>query len=410
MDPKNTCDYLTFPEMSFHLRRPDPEHAGARPAIIAAPWFRNLRLVCRTFRTFLGPSPYFVMKDASVSVPESATALYIEQGPNAQHCLPRLLTDSLICSRVVSLDLPNWEVSKRIVWKRFNDLCDVGPHALPALRSLSLGIRTSESPVFISKFWSRLGNAFPLLTCLVLRGVLDADSESEPVLTISKLEILECDRVCRSHSVQFPALRHAGFHLTSRFHLPTFEICRDLESLLLRSDLSGMRLEWSLLPNLKLVGLPQIYANDPLTFHPLPPGHPLQHVCVYVASGERSEVFSSYQAELQWLQETVERLPTLVQITFLFEKPSATRFPVMSAGFSDADLDPLGFSWHRLPDIAGGRKHVVLRRIRPPDDRHPAAPPHQLEPGATPEVESQGYGLHAGFKRFLRSAVLRFHP
>jgi len=390
--PQQHCNYLTFPFINLHLRRPS-EHR-----FMIHSWPRNFRLICRYFNTLLKPLSSFFMKDADTSIPTAARALYILPQQNPQPCLQRLLADPSISNRIVLLNLPGQEGFSRSPPADFDFLYDNAP-SLPAVRTLALcvwvaGVTTPP----ISGFWGRLNKAFPLLTTLVLRGGL-ATTYPDAAVVFENLEILDWDFADPHASLYFPLLRHASFGRLSYFEHKYLASWPQLESLIIR-DINGWeQIEWSLFPELRLLGLP---AQRIDTVPPLPPDHPLQHLYVFIGTRPRddhNQHLFSYEVRLTWLKETLQRLPTITRISMWFDKRPPNQLDWISGYFHEEDLELLGFTERDFPNPnRENGSHVVFQRLK-------------IEPEAIMSAEHvvRSGGFRTGWNKFVQSASRRFH-
>jgi hypothetical protein len=389
--PQQHCNYLTFPLINLHIRRPS-EHR-----FMIHPWPRNFRLICRYFNTLLQPLSSFFMKDAETSIPTAARALYILPQQNPQACLQRLLADPSIPNRIVLLNLPGYEGS-RSPPTYFDLLCD-NANSLPALRTLTLALRNPHvATPPISRFWGRLDNAFPLLTTLVLRGGFQT-TYPDAAVVFENLEILDWDFADLHASLYFPLLRHVSFGHLYYFELKYLASWPQLESLIIR-DINGCgQIEWSLFPELRLLGLP---ARRIDAFPPLPPNHPLQHLYVFVGTRPRDDHnphLFSYEVRLTWLKETLERLPTITRITLWFDKRRPNQLDWISGYFHEEDLELLGFTERDFPNPNREHgHHVVFQRVRIKPETIMGA-----------ELVLRRSGFRAGWNKFVQSASRRLH-
>jgi hypothetical protein len=390
--PQQHCNYLTFPLINLHLRRP-LEHR-----FMIHPWPRNFRLICRYFNTLLHkPLSSFFMKDAETSIPTDARALYILSQQTPQACLQRLLAEPSTSNRVVLLNLPGHE-GIRSPQTYFDLLCD-NSDSLPALRTLTLALRNQDvAAPLVSRFWGRLNNAFPLLTTLVLRGGFPT-TYPDAAVVFENLENLDWDFADPHVSLYFPLLRHVSFGCLSYFALKYLASLPQLESLIIRNISRGEKFEWSLFPELRLLGLP---AQRIDAFPPLPLNHPLQHLYVFVGTRPRDDHnphLFSYEVGLTWIKETLERLPTITRISLWFDKRPPNQFDWISGYFREDDLELLGFTERDFPNPnrENGR-HVVFQREKTKPETIMGA-----------EQVLRRSGFRAGWNKFVQSTSRRLH-
>jgi hypothetical protein len=290
------------------------------------------------------------------------------------------------------LHLPQFGCENRMVPSVFDFLCLNG-HAFPAVRTLclSLGIPNMDERS-VPRFWGRLNEAFPYLTCFTLRGSKGVTTTyPDELVTLENIEIIDWN-IGALHSVQFPRLRHVAYDNVPRWGLERFSKSPHLESLLLRSDNLGPLFQWGLLPNLRLLGL---QARETCHFPRLPEGHPLQHLHIYVGTRGRSDhnypQRRSEVDQLKWLKDTINLFPTVMRISLEFEEQSFYWVHWISGIFKQGDLAQLGFIQNHSSRLLRTGTRVVLDRI---------VGGSQIS--SIMEAEPKKKGFRDGLDRFLR--------
>jgi len=355
-------NHLNFPTISEELRSPWSHPPRGIPAL------RNLRLVCRTFNSLLRSSPYLILKKRDTPItPNAARAVYISPCGEAKAYLERLLAEHLFSQRIVILDIPGREYRNSPVPMVFDFLCE-NSHLLPGVRSLALGLHhyTSVAPT-TPKFWRRLNDAFPHLVCLTLRGSLKTAMEDpvEPPVVFKNLEILDHDTLSSDPNVYFPILCHVAFNSIIPYQLQRFTGLRSLRSLLARKSFYvGRIFEWDFFPGIKLLGIPGEHVYE---LSRLPPGHPLEHLYVYIGTVSRNDHYHDPDRkakELAWMKEITERLPTISQITFAYPLPSEYLSSAVWGDFDEDELGILGLERVYCPELGRSEsRDAVFRRV-----------------------------------------------
>lgn len=154
--------------------------------------------------------------------------------------------------------------------------------------------------------------------------------------TFEKLRMLDWALFEAYATMRFPALGYVASGSITPLGMTRFTAWSDLESLLLRSLHYRVRVPWHLLPNLRMLRIPQVNGYAPLAVTRLPEGHPLQHLHVYVGSrpGDRyNQTVSTCEKQLVWLKEIIEQLPTLTQIVLCHTSRRETETLLNPRGF-----------------------------------------------------------------------------
>jgi hypothetical protein len=349
------CNYTNFPETILHLRAP-----WIYPPPIETIWLRNLRLVCQTFNSLLRQSPYYIMKDINKPIPSGTRALYIYPIWPTQELFQRLLNEPSKSHRIVSLSVPGPESGLTTTPPLMFDFLCSNANLLPNLQSLTLSLcfYPAKDPG-TPKPWSRLNEAFPNLTSLVLRGSVRWTLEVQPV-SFQKLEILDLgDMSLPDPTISFPTLRHAVLGDLSFNPVKTLTRSGRLESLLFRDASAGAEFDWDLVPKLRLLGIPSSVVE---VFPPTPRAHPLHRLHIFVGIIPRDDGNirrNRKEKELQLMKQAVERFPNVSQITLAFQTHSNHLESDIIGDFDEEELRRVGL----VVNYTSREDHIVLDRV-----------------------------------------------
>jgi hypothetical protein len=247
--PRELCTYHNFLQLNRHFRSsrfyPPLDHS-----------WENLRLVCHAFKALAGSSPHCFLRRGFV-IPTSTRAVYIGVSQNIVGRMERLARSSSIKHhQIVTLNIIRG-YSQNPTGQSSLSFLEYAS-ALPNLHTLAVDFDSTIDPSSIST-WRRLNDAFPLLTCLVLRGGLRGPNTSldasEPVV-FERMEILELDRLIPGLRVEFPKLRYLSLEIFSDNEREVVAGWPGIEALVLRGMTQGVSLDWKRLPNLRMLGIP----------------------------------------------------------------------------------------------------------------------------------------------------------
>jgi hypothetical protein len=155
------------------------------------------------------------------------------------------------------------------------------------------------------------------------------------------------------------------------------------------------------MPNLRLLGIPQVNGQAPLAVTLLPRGHPLQHLHIYVGSRSRdgrNKNDFTYKKELTWLKKILKQVPSVAQIVLLHAEHSESRIPIIQGNFRQEDLRLLNLMDHDSSDERKDRTRITLERI-------------EVKPDGEPPMGSvsQRSGFRAGWNRLLGIDSRKLH-
>lgn len=399
--PSEYSNSNNFPEVSRHLRSPWDQ------PLVKNTRLYNLRLVSRSFKALFErvmPSfnHHFFEKSALCDIPAGKKALYVSQDVDILHYLPRLISKPATCHQICTLDIYNTSKQNRLEESTFDILCN-NASDFPLLQTLSLEPPRTTTGGPFSNFWFRLNDAFPQLTCLVVRQWVPS-YEGDTDLTFGRLEVLDVNGAPPDSRLHFPSLKHAAFGCVSSSELASFNGRSRLESLLLKEIVEAHHFSWDLFPNLQLIGIPGRRAE---TFGPLPPlpaHHPLRHIYIYLGvtfhSGRGSDRITQYE----WLSRMVGHLPAVSRITLAVETSAKHHQPWVSMDYDQETLRRLGLSVNKIASRQiKGTRLVVLQRTSSPStglDWYHNYSASLVNPSLHTPAVSQAQGKGERWKRF----------
>jgi hypothetical protein len=269
-DPPGGCSHRIFPEVDFRLRSP-------WTCIPMDQLRQNLRLVSRTFNNMIISSPDSILIKSSNSViPPRTRSVCISNYGDALAGLRQLLAQPGGSSRISTLVMPLQLSYKYSSLLAFDLLCHNGS-SLPSIRRLTLVYPASAGKIIMKNLWSRINDAFPLLTCLVLGPGMHCSDEATDTI-FKKLEILNVYCLRPSFRLRFPLLRHAAITSLTNVELEALERSIHLESMLVhRIHGISRRIDGRAFEQLRLLGVPLLGMH---WIAPFPPNHPLELLCL----------------------------------------------------------------------------------------------------------------------------------
>jgi hypothetical protein len=299
-DPPGGCSHRTFPEVDHRLRSP-------WKCIPMGELRQNLRLVSRTFNRMVISSPDSILiKSSDSAIPPKTRSVCISIHGDTIASSQRLLREPGASSRISTIVMLLQYQRKEQNSVDFDLLCDYGPF-LPSIRKLTLAHHTSAGTRIVKNLWSRINNAFPLLTCLVLGPGLHCSCEVTGT-TFKKLEILDVHCMRPAIRLRFPLLRHVAIISFTNTELESLEHSIRLESMLVHYIHGISRsIDWRGFEQLRLLGIPLLGID---LIAPFPPNHPLELLHVYM--DPQKEQGSDHVVRM--VQKMAIRLPTVTQI------------------------------------------------------------------------------------------------
>jgi len=318
----------------------------------------NLRLVSRTFNNMVISSPDSILiKNRDSVIAPRTRSMCISNRGDALAGFRQLLAQPGAASRISTLVMPLSFSGKGQDPVEFNLLCNSSP-SLPSIRRLTLGFPSSAGSWSVASLWSRINNAFPLLTCLVLGTGLHSSSEATNV-TFKKLEILDADSMRNAFSLRFPLLRHAVINIVTNRELESLEHSKHLESMLIHYIHGISRgIDWRGFEQLRLLGVPLLGMDRIGSFTP---NHPLELLYVYMDSQKhhRSDDI------VRMVQKTTICLPTVKQIYVDINNLSQPQRLLLERELQGTKLASMGLHTRSL---CAWRYQLVIERI-PKEDQ-----------------------------------------
>lgn len=380
--PADFSTYINFPEMIRHLRSPvdNPPLKNVR--------LYELRLVCRFFKaqiervlpTFLS---YAYMNALKSDIPVGTKALYINQDLNTYTCLQRLLREPFTCYNLSILDISgNYTCDGK---STLAALCG-SANAFPQLRTLIVAGEKNNFDGLQDTFWWDINEAFPHLTCLVVRRWVPPNMGGTNIV-FQYLHILDVEGKVPDSTLHFPVLKHVAFGDVSSYDIAKFNSRLGLESLLVKGIIESSQFRWELFPRLKLLGIPSRRAETFGPLPPLPPDHPLRHLYVYVGNSYMNP--GGYngingQRQYTWLKQLVQPLPTVPRITLAVDTRIKHQWSWIPLDFNQDTLRRLNISVNKFSSRqTKGTRLVVLNQGNIEATKEPAYPTYnssQLDP------------------------------
>ena len=248
VNPKENCNYLTFPEVLLTLHYP-----RENPPIDAS--YRNLRLVCRAFNNLFQSSPHFSLKGENEIIPSNTRALYIAQYQDGLSFLQRVSTKPSISNRIVRLDMTCRSPDNSTSPEVFDLLCRTSG-LLPNVRSLRLDLGTAMEGIPLYLVWKRINDSFPLLACLALHAESGYDHDHQgvtPMVEYKNLEILYMTGFSTPSGLRFTNLKHVALNRFFGYEMMVFLKSQQLESII-HPATNANSLTLRNFPKLRLVG------------------------------------------------------------------------------------------------------------------------------------------------------------
>jgi len=309
VNPADQCTHRNFPQFQYYLRATDK-----CPSVFSS--YRNLRLVCRTFRDLLESPPWLCMAEEHIlwvkQIHPSIRAVYVPVWANSVCSFQRIIADRTP-SRIVSLDIP-CDITSRSDRALSLDLLCRKSHKLTGIRYLALQPVHRNNGLDI-KSWAKLNASFPDLSCLKLSSYVSSRglptsvlSEDQSPVVFKNLQVLNVGDMDLHPKLRFPILRHVALYCLSRETITILAHSRGLESLLIRSS-PVHEIDISPLPNLRLLGIPA--RRDYFPFSVIPT-YQLDHICLHLQSaGDGTHLF-------KWITLILSRQKYISRLTIDF--------------------------------------------------------------------------------------------
>ncbi|KIM24386.1 hypothetical protein M408DRAFT_317610 [Serendipita vermifera MAFF 305830] len=302
--------------------------------------WRSLCLVSRQFRLFAGPRPHFMrMTEEHTNLPPVSTKFLSSVYPYSR-LLQIIDGRSAHSQQLIALAI-EWYYGNLIPTKPL--LLFQPSSQLPNLQSLSLdGSFLDQGP----SFWEHLNTACPSLRFLAIAEAYLPKTPNNLVV-FRCLEMLLVDSCLPILGVGLPALKHLSMRTTSAADMVRISRWSKLESLILQEIYDEVdQLDWPLLPNLRLLGIP--FSRIPLiTTCPIIYGHPLHTLHIYADS-----VYSPLSRDLNHVEVAIEHsnstAPDGLQATPKFTIRSNYIYPVRLVEIYDK-FDELGLQLTGVP-------------------------------------------------------------
>jgi hypothetical protein len=316
--------------------------------------YRRLRLVCRRFYAILRDSPYRTCQLSIFPLSTAVRALFLDLEtllkPNFDPLFAKMLaSERLICLDVTcglspNPDRPNLPDFFRVTARQ----------ALRHIERLTLRLSSEPNSQYVDPFWPRLHDSFPLLVTLFIIEAHGHSGESALLrgdggeVVFERLEILYFNSAVSHVRCNFPRLRHLSMFSVFPDELQGLaDHSPNLESLLIRSDLIGSRIDVTLFPSLKLLGLPDKY----IMFAPVGCDHPLEHIWLYL---------TAFHIEHSLIEQLAKELPNMSRITVNILLPTWQLCMKRAEEYRRVNFESIGF---RTRPIMYGETHIIIQKI-----------------------------------------------
>ncbi|PVG02873.1 hypothetical protein CPB86DRAFT_485183 [Serendipita vermifera] len=279
ISPHTYCNSDTYPTLHLYFYRiPHPDYQD---------WFR-CRQVCRTWKQILGPYPHltFSAKDRDMDNGDikGITSMYCRPYNSFVEFTIDLHRHQQLLRQITVLSFDyysGWSPGSYDMYP--HDFIDFANVRCLSICAWNIGSDWTD-------FWPSISRGFPRLVSLSVQGVVYCSGE----MSLPHLEILGF------HPTRGPDGKEPHYSLPKLRHISLYgafypkQLLADhgpsLHSLLPHSSHQSYDLTpafWSHFASLRTVG---ICPRSDQVITPPPPDHPLRHLSIFVASGERRRV------------------------------------------------------------------------------------------------------------------------
>jgi hypothetical protein len=302
------CDYIKFPYMQPFFSAKQHRNRFYDTSL-------RLRLVCRRFNAILGEPLYRICQLSIFPLATAVRALILDLETLPKLHFEPLLAEMASSKRLVCLDV-TCSLSQTPDRPDISDFFRAtARQALPHVQRLTLRLSTEPDSEYDSPFWTPLHDSFPVLVTLLIIEDYGRPGKSALLkvareVVFERLEMLYFSREVRYAGCYFPRLRHASMPICTPDRLRALGSHSPyLESLLVRLNWIGSRIDVAVCPRLKLLGLPDNY----MMFAPLGCDHPLEHIWLYSTT-----IYSNHGL----IEQLPKKLPSVSRITVKLLLPS----------------------------------------------------------------------------------------